>query len=226
MHNEVKNGTDANCINEITKILEVSSRKKKVTDINPISMDLQRLANYDFEHDIQNEFKEYAEPTNANERMKTHSNSCLAAAVERKVVQYIVQSGKKACSKCINVFIENELLENDFLDFQSKASKMLIPCKSTLNIIQYVDGVLEKYESVDTSFDSIVMHMLRSLDMSRFYEASSFDEDHDHKYDLIKRIVTVYLNTKSQNMSKFITRMSQEKLSRQVSLKTVHRSGQ
>lgn len=98
----------------------------------------------------------------------------------------------KGKSKCLNVFVENELTDDVFIQFKSETSGIIQPCKSTIHLIQKVDVLLEKYESLNVSFNSMLVHIIRKIDVRNLYEKSLFDESYDHKYDLIETIIKTY----------------------------------
>lgn len=224
-----------NCLNDITQLLEVSSNNRERNDnrIGANSAELELLANYDFEHRTEGEELEDEEfgltlSSDDNDQLSLHSMAYTAALVEKKVIQEIVHKGTKACSMCIEVFNENELLKDDFLEFiSSKDKKIITPCKSTFDIIKFVEKSLSKYSSQAVSFQSMTAHILNAMhNWSHLYKSSIFDESHDHHAELIKYVIDAYLNIKSKNASKILTRLAQKKLLRHQLLKQVHREGQ
>lgn len=234
VHNEVA-CWKGNCLNDVTQLLEVSTKKRNEDKTVASSVDLDMLANYDFEHPTEFEDEEYEVgefentiPLDENKQLTLHSLAYMAAIVEQKVIRDIAQRGSKACWMCIDVFKENELLDDDFISFiRTKYQKIITPCKSTFDIIQFVEKSLSKYSSQTVSFHSMITHILNTMHVpSHLYKSSLFDESHDHHNELIKHVIDVYLNIKSRNASKIITRLSQKKLLRHQLLKQIHKEGQ
>lgn len=227
LYNEVTCGRNATCLNDITKILDVPTPKEKSRRNIVSSVELETLKTYDFEHSTDEEV-EYRplESLEDDDQLHLHSTAYLAAVVEESAIKQLVRKGTKSCLKCINVFIENDIINDNFIAFIATKSKIIPPCKSTFDIIQYVDSAIKKYESQKVSFQSMIAHIINTMDISRFYTSSVFDEDHDHQFDLIEHLISVYLNIKSRNASKLLTRLSQTKLLRHEKLKQVHKEGQ
>lgn len=88
-----------------------------------------------------------------------------------------------------------------------------------------VDNLLNIYKSHSVSFNSIMTHISQKIDIDRFYDQSSFEE-HDHKHDFIKTIINSYMDIRSTEECKRITKMSQSAPIRHSYLKEVHRAGQ
>lgn len=127
MHNEATSFRGGNCLNSITKILEVSSRIVKKTAYPDLN-ELKKMEDYDSEHGISNEYQEAAEPTDFYDQLNLDSNSYLGAVVEENVIKAMLQKGAKMCSKCLDVFSENEPLVNEFINF--KAEKTVYRAKA------------------------------------------------------------------------------------------------
>lgn len=236
LHNEITCGKGANCLNDVTKLLEVSSRKKYTVNTEAIAntAELEMLANFDFEYGndcephelVEDEAIDSTNITNAIQPLEENSLALMAALVEEKVIRAISNKGKKTCGKCIQVFTENELANDDLIAFKSKTCNILQPCRSTLKLIKYVEAALKRYASQNASFQSILTHIVGNIEPFSFYDFSTLDETHNHHLELIKQIITTYLDLKSKNYSRIITRLFQEKLIRHEKSKAVHRAGQ
>lgn len=226
LQNEVTSGRGANCLNDITKILEAPTRRRKSEKNIANSAELEMLMNFDFEHTEEDIEFIHTEPYDDKDQLQLHSTAYMASIVEKKVIHQIIQRGSKACLKCIDVFTHNDIVDNSFIAFISTKTNIIPPCQSTLDIVQYIDRSLKKYGSKNFSFESMVTHITKTMDISRFYTSSVFDENHDHYLDFIKHVITVYLDIKSRNASKLLTRLSQKKLIRHEQLKVIHREGQ
>lgn len=231
--NEVSCSQKSNCQNDITQILTVSSRKKNNSKPTN-SEELQMLQSYDlndlfFSDEISDEvgflFEGEKEPIQA---LKKSSLAYLSGIIEAKIIQKISRKSKNACQKCMDVFTENELTDDSFMEFLSDKSRQILqPCKSTVKIICLVEKYLERIQTVNASFNSVTSHLLSNINLPELYIGSEWNgDDHDHKYELVKQIIQEYLDYKSIIFSKSLTTLSQKKLIRHDRLKEIHRSGQ
>lgn len=103
IHNEITGGRGANCLNDVTKVLEVSSRKKSTyTETTANLTELQMLGDFDIEYGLDYEPSdkdEVVEPINVIESLQEISLAYMAGIVEAKVIRTIVQRGKMACKQ-------------------------------------------------------------------------------------------------------------------------------
>lgn len=229
-HNEVSTSWKSNCENDVTKILSVPfNRSGGNNAVN--SGDLEHLANYDFEHpddanlhDIEDDIR----VNDSSKRLLSNTRAYSASIVEKNVINKIARKGKKKCMKCINVFSENELTDDQLIAFKSQSSEhFIVPCKSTLTIINFIENFLNKYQSEQVSYNASVHHILKNIDMSDLYESSDFNsEEHDHKAELIELVIKEYLDRKSMHVGRIITKLTQEKKIRHANLKLTHNLGQ
>lgn len=222
LHNEVVSGRGANCLNDITKVLYVPS-KSKDSSICTNKAELECLSNYDFENQV-----DYADDhlmENNEDALKQNSLAYVASILEEMVVRKTNNKGQKCCAACIQVFLENEIIDDSFIEYKSETCNILSPCKSTIKLMNTVDNLLNAYKSQKVSLNSTVTHIMLKIDKDRFYEYSSFDQ-HDHKHELIELIIKTYMDLKSTEACKHITEMWQKKRIRHSKLKEIHRAGQ
>lgn len=215
---------------DITKILEVSSGKNCNTSSSANAAELDMLADFDFENQVDDAIFDDIQimnngGTNSN-LLQDNSRAVIAGAVEEKVMCTIMRKGSKKCLECMNVFLENEITDDTFIHFKAATSDIVPPCKSTINLIRSVETLLKRYESHNVTFNSMLAHIIRKIDVTSLYETSIFDENHDHKDELIALIIKSYMDIKSVNFCKLITRMSQNNQIRQNYLKLIHLAGQ
>lgn len=127
----------------------------------------------------------------------------------------------------MHVFLENEITDDSFIQYKSENDNIVSPCKSTIELMQYVEHILKIYETQNVSFHSILAHIMKNINVNQFFHESTFNEAHDHdKHEFIELIIKCYMDIKSTEASKLITRLSQQKLKRHSNLKEVHRLGQ
>lgn len=220
LHNEVVSMESANCLNDITKTLYVSSGAKNKSKF-PNQAELELLSNFDFENQI-DYYEDVGKEVNS---LKQHSMAYMASLVENAVLRKMINKVGNCCSACLNVFLENEITDDSFIEYKEQISNILPPCNSTIRLMETVDMLLNNYSSQNASLTSTLTHIMRKIDISKFYDKSSFD-DHDHKYDLIKLVMKTYMNIKSTEACKSITKLAQGTPIRHTNLKEVHRAGQ
>lgn len=229
VHNEISSSNKSNCTNDITEILEVSSKREK-TIVSADQEDIQTLKTINENGDVLNPSNVTTDAIEVEEEYgilsQEHSKAYLASLVEADVIQRIKNKKKKGCLQCINVFSENVITTDKFIDFLSTKHAILEPCKSTLDLITTVDRMLQNFNSVNVSFESTLTYILEKIDLTEIYTSSEFGEIHDHKNEFVKLIIDVYLNIKSIRLCKLMTRLSQDKLLRHTYLKELHRAGQ
>lgn len=224
LHNEVVSGENPNCVNDITKVLYVPS-KTRTNNIFANQKELETLSNFDAENQIEHDNIQFME--NNDSLFKQHSMALLASRVEEKVLRKLCQKGRKSCSLCMHVFLENEITDDSLIQHNSENSNILPPCKSTIELMQYVENILKLYETQNVSFNSMLVHILRNITVHKFYHESTFNEDHDHdKREFIELIIKCYMDVKSTETSRLITRLSQGEQKRHAYLKEIHRLGQ
>lgn len=217
--NAITSSEYSNCQNALTKILFVPSgnKVKANKDIRP---EIEMLKDYDFLNtDV---------VTQNITALKSHAMAYMASIVETRVVQKIVRRGQNCCLKCVEVFLENEITDDDFIEFQAEHSQMYQPCQSTFQVINDIEKHLQKYQGVQVSFEASMQHILKNIDISSYYPNSEFDDDHDasHKMDLIRLIAEAFLDGSSTDGSKILTTETKVSLVRHKRLKEIHRLGQ
>lgn len=222
-YNEVTSSDGSNCENDLTKILTVSSNKKRNPDCAN-EAELQMLRSHDFE-DIA------VIQRQSSNSLYDSSIALLAGKIEKKIIEAISRKGKKRCLKCIDVFTENEIITDELMELKSNYCNVFEPCKSTLEIIHIVDMFLNRYdeENIKVSYHTAVAHVFENIDLTHLYESScddEFDDSHDHRAEIVKLIIREYMDQESMQFGKDITRLSQKKLIRHNRLKLIHVAGQ
>lgn len=195
VHNDIVCPQKSNCIEIGTKILTVSShRPTKKAQNSPALEDEsdEQICESDLEYDFDfaNQFTDDAH---------CHSLAFRASVLESKIMKAKKSKLLVKCEKCIDAFVENELLEDSFIRFKSKTSGIMQPCKSTFEICKFVDTFLKCSEGRAISFKASLLHMLRKIPFDTLYTSSDF-ESHGtsgHKYEFVKQIITTYMDMKS-----------------------------
>lgn len=230
VHNEVVSPDAGNCENDITKVLDVSSRVKKSAQ-TPNDGELEMLSQLeddDFDPIFDEDSDEDHESDSHESTLNKHCEAYQGSLLEKRVSRKLFLNGKQQCLQCMNVFNENPRLQDSFIVFLSNSQQIKQPCTDTIKIIRMLEKSLKKYESQEVSFQSIITHILQKFDVSLVYESSLFGVGygHDHKIEFIRLIIEEYFDMKSTYISKLVTRLAQKKLLRHDRLKEVHREGQ
>lgn len=212
--NEIESSVHSNCLNDITQILNVSSRPKPKNNQEEIAKQLEKLADIDFilrNDDDKENVPDYS-------TLEKHSIAYIATKVEARVIS------RAKCDLCINVFFENEHINDEFINFKAKKEQVHQPCKGTMQIIHSVDSLIKRHETQEVSLEAMVSYIYRNISMDmNIYTAS---DGHGHTEDLMKLIIRSYLDIKSTHVAKIVTRNSQKQLVRHIKLKEIHRAGQ
>lgn len=221
VHNEVVNGIGANCVNDITKVLEVSYSKNQA-NLSACPAELEMLSNFDFENEMDDQANESIQNSDI---LQQNSTAYVASIVEEKVIKKIMQKGRKGCMECANIFVENEITNDNFIQFKSKTANTIPPCQDTIELIANVEKLLKRYELHNVTFNSMLAHIIKQIGTSNYYKSSTFGSNHDHEKEFITLVIKTYMDVKSTNMCKFITRISQKQQIRHKYLKEVHFQG-
>lgn len=229
VHNDIVCPKKSNCIEIGTKILTVSSYRpiKQAEDslaLEEIEIDEQICESnpeydFDFDFDFANQLTDDAH---------CHSLAFRASVLENKIMKAKKSKLLVKCEKCIDAFVENELLEDSFIRFKSKRSTIMQPCKSTFEICKFVDTFLKFSEGKAISFKASLLHILRKIPFDTLYPSSDF-ESHGtsgHKYDFVKQIITTYMDMKSIQTARALTLKMQKDPVRHQLTKIIQRAGQ
>lgn len=220
IHNDVVCSKKANVIEPGTKILNVSSNR-------PASK------NHDQEQVVMNDIfldEDFDDSFFAGSYIDdahSHSLAYMASVLEAKII-----GGKRRlikCEECVATFIENELLEDSFIRFKARRSNVMQPCRSTFEICKIVDSYIKSCEERSSSYQAIVVQILRKLQFENLYPSSNF-ENHllpkfHHKYEFVKKIIELYMHMKSVHIAKLFTLKKHENPMRHTYRKLIHESG-
>lgn len=143
-----------------------------------------------------------------DENIYNHSKAYLASIVEKEVIKSIQRQGRQKCQKCIEIFVENELVSDQLIHRKNQSKDIILPCESTVNILKTVDRVLKSLRRETMGFSRTLQTILTAIDFDSLYQSSIFEEEHHsviHKHDIVKEIVSTYLKNKSVEESMRIT---------------------
>lgn len=118
--------------------------------------------------------------------MQEYSIAHVANVIENKISSL----GNWYCSECVNVFNQNEKVQNAFLSSKYAGN----PCLDTVKICKEVDRFLKiKFSTGDISFSTIHYTIIRHIDVNALYSKTDYKHDVSHKLYLIRSIIDLYV---------------------------------
>lgn len=225
IHNDVVCSNKSNCIDLGTKILTVSSNRPR--EAKQIEFDDEEFDDFFSDADYEDciHVAQYVDDA------QSHSIAYMASVLESKIMKAKPAKPIIKCSDCVAVFIENELIEDSFIRFKARKTNMMQPCKSTFEICKYVDTFVKSCEGKSASYQTVAMKILRNLPFETLYANSEF-ENHasgtgtGHQYELVKKIIEMYMHMKSVHIAKCFTLKSHDAPIRHKFKKLIHQKGQ
>lgn len=227
VHNDVLCSEKSNCLDSGTKILSVSSnRRKKVKASNQKdTSELTKVQAGNDDYWLNQNLLYVADVHN-------HSIACMASVLESRIIR-ARQNKIIKCGQCISAFIENEIIDDSFIRFKSKNSEMLQPCKSTFEICKFVDTYLKTYDGANIPYATVLLEILRKISFANLFVRTNF-ENHGsssgqlagHRYDFVKKIVEFYMRMKSVETAKKLTLDAHDNSMRHTYKKLIQQLGE
>lgn len=219
-HEVTYDGNKANCISNETGILTVSSeiipgsmKKKSVYEVHEIEFNYEEVIN------------EELEP------FDVHLNAYAALTIEEKITRSLLKH-KKKCRLCINVFPENEKINDNFIKKKNDSNQ---PCQSTVNIVIATNRIMHLLPNKEFDIGSISLMTLNNLYLNDLYVDTDF-EVHDsndsnakketHKTSFVSNVIETYINIKAHKISNKIRDEERGLYIRHSKTKQIHTSGQ
>ncbi|XP_031637585.1 uncharacterized protein LOC116350016 [Contarinia nasturtii] len=114
---EIMTSKHSNVINNDTQVLTTSSRKKATATFIDIRGIKDVEIEFEYDETLREELSKYDQ----------HYNALLASDIELDIVKYTKRCCKKECQKCIDVFVEDEVINDSFVDMQQKHGMYVLP---------------------------------------------------------------------------------------------------
>lgn len=145
-----------------------------------------------------------------------HTFAFLASTIEANIIKKLQARSVSGCKDCLNIFNENDKINDRFLTKKNRSSNIDQPCRSTVNIIVAGTTVMTNLQSEShVEFDVLIKAILSCLDIDQLYELSQFD-DHQghgillnssqtHKEQFISNILREFMHIKSRKICNRIT---------------------
>lgn len=169
-----------------------------------------------------------------------------ASVIEAKIMAAHHRSQIVKCEKCVGVFIENPLLNDDFIRFKARSTNLLQPCQSTFEICKFANSFLKAYEGNSIPYTAVAKQILSKITFEGLYGNSNFD-DHVHEnvrrndarkddekeneYEghcrkLVSKIVDLFLRLKSMEVAKKLTLQAHDNRLRHQMKKLIQERGE
>lgn len=158
------------------------------------------------------------------DRIKNHVIHFTASLLQKCIVKGQWYKRIK-CSRCLNAFKEDAVTNNDFVNTKMKTNNMLPPSKSTVDICKATEKFMEKFKFEPGHFEDILNDVQTHLKYETLFTTTDFDShDHgtNHKSDLIRMIVQMYVKKKFDYISRCNTLANHDVLLRHQLRKYVH----
>lgn len=223
----------SNCMNndfEFLNVLNASSRKDaKVIQTNEIN------TSYGEEEYLDEVYLEDQVTDGPYSRcFDDHIAAYSAAVLEKCIIEGLWYSPLK-CEKCLHVFSEDEVVEDEFINKKMETLKIKAPSRSTMEICKQAEISMRKYNYEQGKKDQIENDILVNLEIAQLYWMSDFESHHDlspdsfkvdHKTRLIKLIIEMFIKRQQDCVCKRNTLSQHDEFIRHKLKKIVHFKGQ
>lgn len=220
----------ANCMENDVKflnVLEVSSRKKPDTSNKPIDTlvteTIPAELEQPFEADDLWSLCSMEEDDTDQNSMMSHIISYTAAVLESCILNGRWYK-RVTCQQCLDVFNEDITTDDDFVNIKLKTNNLRAPAISTVRICAATERSLKKYGYEPGHFNDIFSDVIGFVRLASLFTVSDFDShpEENHKIELVKLIVEMYVKKKLDYITRCNTLDSFGKLIRQRCRKAVH----
>lgn len=224
----------ANCLNNdftFLNVLNVSSRKDKSDASN---LEENRNNNIDYENEFEeinmNEdphFRRLFIDDTLSSNMDEHIASYFASVLEKCIIERRWYA-PITCEKCLNVFAEDQSVDDEFVRLKMKSSKLRLPAISTVDICKATECSMKKFNYQAGMYNHIQNDVMSKLDIDELFWISDFNshEESGHKIRLIKLIIEMYTKKKHDYICKCNTLAEHDAFWRSKLKKIIHFKGQ
>lgn len=232
----------ANCANndvEMLSVLNVSSRVKKtatscpIQELNSVQADLSGIEfnPNEFDESIESEELSFmcsvVDEGNGINTIRNHVVTFTAGVIESCILEGRWYKRIK-CEDCLRSFREDDVTDDVFVNTKMKTNNLRAPAKSTVRICMATEQSMERFEYKAGHLKDILVEVVSKLNPDTLFTASDFEShvNTNHKMELIKMIVEMYVKQKFDYITKCDSLNNHGKLYRHRLRKFVHFSGQ
>lgn len=164
--------------------------------------------------------------TESDHLLAGFANASIAYA--SKLIEESILAGEFYCECCQLVFTENEKMDSRSVCLIPSKT----PCISTYYICQIVDKYFNAYKPTktgninDVNFKVLYYTIFKEIDYNKIYIATNFKNHEQHRFYLVKIIVTNYIFMKTSQISKSVTFEEYDRIIRSKLTKWIHFKGQ
>lgn len=133
------------------------------------------------------------------------------------------------CEDCLRAFLEDvDGTDDAFLNMKIKTSNLRVPAKSTVRICMSTEQSMQRFDYKPGYLRDILIEVVSNLNPDTLFTASDFNSHvkTNHKMELIKMIVEIYVKKKFDYISKCNTLSKHDILYRHRLRKFIHFMGQ
>lgn len=226
----------SNCANNNTMYLTVLNSSSRKESNKKILQEMERLddpknANSNIVGDIKEQKIEILDSIVSDndpfDDINLHAIAYVASILQKNIFEGRWYSPLK-CKDCLSAFLEDELVDDSFVNLKMKTIHIHAPAKSTLKICLETEKMMQKYGYETHAFKSVSEGTTHILDYDQLFPNSNF-EDHaevEHKRALITLIIQMYFKRQQDYISKCKTQDSHNKFVRSYLRKYTHFQGQ
>lgn len=153
--------------------------------------------------------------------------SFIASTIQKAIIEGRWYSRMK-CEQCFQVFLEDEIIDDEFINLKMASKDIRPTSKSTFEICMVTEKLMQIFEYDPKNYGTISIEVLRILNFDELFSLSDFDT-HDgakHKESLVKIIIDMYKKKRQDYHARMNTLDVHDVLLRAKLKKTVHFKGQ
>lgn len=229
----------ANCANndvEMLSVLNVSSRAMK-SKKNEVPPNWENAANsggtnlYECDElvamDELSILDSMIDENDSSNQIEKHAVFYLASVLEKSILEARWYKRVK-CEDCLNVFREDVITDDTFVNTKMKTNNLRAPAQSTVKICMTTERLMRACEYEPGNFNKISNGVLLNLNPDILFAASDFrfHADTNHKIILVRLIIEMYVKKRLEYISKLNTLDQHQVLYRQDLKKFIHFKGQ
>lgn len=229
---QIKASNAANCAEndiEFLSVLEVSSRKQpndsKVLSDLPQTEVIPSECDGTIESDDLSVLCSIADDESDSNTLESHVISYTASLLQSNIF-HGRWFKRLTCGQCLDAFKEDAVVDDDFVNTKMKTKNLLPPARSTVRVCAATEKSMQKFNYQPGKLSDIYLDVITRLNLDSLFSASDFNaHSHpsgNHKFNLVKMIIEMYVTKKMEYISKCNTLDCYGVLVRHTSRKFVH----
>lgn len=224
----------ANCETNDTEFLTVlncslrakSQNSEILENISSIEDDVCETQNIEAtENEIRSIDSILSETSLPNE-MESHVIAYVASIIQKNIIEGR-WCWRLKCENCLNVFLQDDFVNDSFLNLKASTNHLPAPAKSTVRICEIAKMCMLKYEYKTGTFDRVLDESLQILESEDLFPNSDFENHSEagHKEILITLIIRMFFKKKQNYISSCNSQAAHNSFVRNYFLKYLHSQG-